>query len=162
MSKEELVIALRKQRDLESKAVESLSFLAESSKNDVVKLLLLGIMQDSKKHARLVEALIHITEARGVGYVEDEELINGVDEYMKIEEEMAKTVDEIMKMTDRKEVKSILGQVALEEQRHRQTPRLDHLNPRETSCEKERFGRNYNLGTVTPGLQNCIGQATIS
>ena len=121
MSKEELVIALRKQRDLESKAVESLSFLAESSKNDVVKLLLLGIMQDSKKHARLVEALIHITEARGVGYVEDEELINGVDEYMKIEEEMAKTVDEIMKMTDRKEVKSILGQVALEEQRHRQT-----------------------------------------
>jgi rubrerythrin len=121
MSKEELVIALRKQRDLESKAVESLSFLAESSKNDVVKLLLLGIMQDSKKHARLVEALIHITEARGVGYVEDEELINGVDEYMKIEEEMAKTVDEIMKMTDRKEVKSILGQVALEEQRHHQT-----------------------------------------
>ena len=115
------MIALRKQRDLESKAVESLSFLAESSRNDVVKLLLLGIMQDSKKHARLVEALMHITEARGVGYVEDEELINGVDEYMKIEEEMAKTVDGIMKMTDRKEVKSILGQVALEEQRHRQT-----------------------------------------
>jgi len=121
MSKEELMVALRKQRDLESKAVESLSFLVESSKNDVVKLLLLGIMQDSKKHARLIEALMHLTQAHGVGYVEDEELVNGVDEYVKIEEEMANSVDEIVKMTDRKEVKSILGQVALEEQRHRQT-----------------------------------------
>ena len=34
---------------------------------------------------------------------------------------MAKSVDDIIKMTERREVKTILGQVALEEQRHRQT-----------------------------------------
>jgi len=121
MPKEELIQLLSKQKDLELMAAESLSSLVEMSKYDVVKLLLLGVMNDSKKHAQILEALMSLMRATTFGYVERYEVAKGVQKHIKIEEEMLRNIDEITEKAEDKEVKTILGLIAMEEKRHHRT-----------------------------------------
>jgi len=121
MPKEELIQLLSKQKDLELMAAESLSSLVEMSKYDVVKLLLLGVMNDSKKHAQILEALMSLMRATTFGYVEKYEVAKGVQKHIKIEEEMLRNIDEITEKAEDKEVKTILGLIAMEEKRHHRT-----------------------------------------
>jgi len=81
MSKEELMRLPCKQKDLELMAAESLSSLVEMSKYDVVKLLLLGVMNDSKKHAQILEALMSLMRTKTFGYVEKNEAVKGVQKH---------------------------------------------------------------------------------
>ena len=121
MSKEELIRLLSKQKDLELMAAESLSSLVEMSKYDVVKLLLLGVMNDSKKHAQILEALMSLTRTATFGYVEKYEVAKGVEKHIKIEEEMLRNIDEITGKAEDEEVKTMLGMIAMEEKRHHRT-----------------------------------------
>jgi rubrerythrin len=121
LSKEELIQLLKEQKDLELVAVKSYSSFAEKSNNNVVKLLLLGVMHDSMKHAQVLDALISLTQSPIFGNVEQFEVTRGVEEHLKIEEEMLRKISEIIERTDDKEVKSILSQIAMEEKRHHQT-----------------------------------------
>jgi len=121
MPKEELIQLLSKQKDLELMAAESLSSLVEMSKYDVVKLLLLGVMNDSKKHAQILEALMSLMRATTFGYVEKYEVAKGVQKHIKIEEEMLRNIDEITGKAEDKEVKTMLGLIAMEEKRHHRT-----------------------------------------
>ena len=121
MPKEELIQLLSKQRDLELTAAESLSSLVEISRYDVVKLLLLGVMNDSKKHAQILEALMSLMRATTFGYVEKYEVAKGVEKHIKIEEEMLRNIDEITGKAEDEEVKTMLGLIAMEEKRHHRT-----------------------------------------
>jgi hypothetical protein len=121
VSKEELIQLLSDQKDLELMAVESLSKLTEMSKNHVVKLLLLGVMQDSKKHAQVLEALINLTQTPTFGDVEKYEIARGVEKHIKIEEDMLRKTNEIIEKAEEQEIKGILGQIAMEEKRHHRT-----------------------------------------
>jgi len=121
MPKEELIRLLSKQRDLELMAAESLSSLVEMSKYDVVKLLLLGVMNDSKKHAQILEALMSLMRTTTFGYVEKYEVVKGVEKHIKIEEEMLRNIDEIAGKAEDREVKTMLGMIAMEEKRHHRT-----------------------------------------
>ena len=121
LSKEELIQLLKRQRNLELSAVKSISELADMSRNDVVKLLLIGVMQDSRKHAQILDALINLTESPTFGSVEKYEIGQGIDKHLKIEEEMLKETNEIIEKADDKEIRAILSQIASEEKRHHQT-----------------------------------------
>jgi len=121
MPKEELIRLLSKQRDLELMAAESLSSLVDMSKYDVVKLLLLGVMNDSKKHAQILEALMSLMRTTTFGYVEKYEVAKGVEKHIKIEEEMLRNIDEIAGKAEDREVKTMLGMIAMEEKRHHRT-----------------------------------------
>jgi len=121
MPKEELIRLLSKQRDLELMAAESLSSLVEMSKYDVVKLLLLGVMNDSKKHAQILEAMMSLMRTTTFGYVEKYEVAKGVEKHIKIEEEMLRNIDEIAGKAEDREVKTMLGMIAMEEKRHHRT-----------------------------------------
>jgi len=121
VSKEELIQLLSDQKDLELIAVESLSKLTEMSKNHAVKLLLLGVMQDSKKHAQVLEALINLTQTQTFGDVEKYEIARGVEKHIKIEEDMLRKTNEIIEKAEEQEIKGILGQIAMEEKRHHRT-----------------------------------------
>jgi len=121
MPKEELIRLFSKQRDLELMAAESLSSLVEMSKYDVVKLLLLGVMNDSKKHAQILEALMSLMRTTTFGYVEKYEVVKGVEKHIKIEEEMLRNIDEIAGKAEDREVKTMLGMIAMEEKRHHRT-----------------------------------------
>jgi rubrerythrin len=120
-SKESLVHMLSKQKDLELEAAESLSSIVDMSRSNVVKLLLLGIVQDSKKHAQILESLIGLIKTPTFGDVEKFEIATGVEKHIKIEEEMEKTMSDIIQRVDDKEVKAILGQIVAEEKRHHQS-----------------------------------------
>jgi rubrerythrin len=117
-SKEELIGLLSKQRKLELTAVESLSSLVALSKNDSVRLLLSGLMQDSKKHAQVLETVIDFVQAPTLGHVEELELTKGVEKHIEIEEEMLTEIDKIIEKAKSKEIKVILGHIAMEEKRH--------------------------------------------
>jgi len=121
MSKEELIRLLSKQKDLELMAAESLSSLVEISKYGVVKLLLLGVMNDSKKHAQILEALMSLMRTTTFGHVEKYEVAKGVEKHIKIEEEMLRNIDEITGKAEDEEVKTMLGMIAMEEKRHHRT-----------------------------------------
>jgi len=121
MSKEELIQLLSKQKDLELMAAESLSSLVEMSRYDVVKLLLLGVMNDSKKHAQILDALMSLMRTTTFGYVEKYEVAKGVEKHIKIEEEMLRNIEEITGKAEDEEVKTILGLIAMEEKRHHRT-----------------------------------------
>ena len=121
MPKEELIRLLSKQKDLELMAAESLSSLVEMSRYDVVKLLLLGVMNDSKKHAQILEALMSLIRTSTFGYTEKYEVAKGVEKHIKIEEEMLRNIDEITEKAEDREVKTMLGLIAMEEKRHHRT-----------------------------------------
>jgi len=112
---------LTKQKDLELMAAESLSSLVEMSKYDVVKLLLLGVMNDSKKHAQILEAMMSLIRATTFGYTEKYEVAKGVEKHIKIEEEMLRNIGEITEKAEDEEVKTMLGMIAMEEKRHHRT-----------------------------------------
>ena len=115
---DDVVKLLNNLEKFEGEVAERLSSLMNRVGNNVIRLLLHTLVLDSMKHASIIRALLDVI--RGVHVTEDdklvlkEELIRHVSE----EEAMLGKVVEIAGKVKDENIKAILNQISLEEERH--------------------------------------------
>ncbi len=90
-------------------------------RNIIIKELLGSIARDSEKHAELYSGLARYLTEVGAALSEEnfEELEKIVNEHIRIEEDMIRQVEEMLKREDLpKEVKYVLDYILVDERRH--------------------------------------------
>ena len=119
----EIVDLLKEQKELELGHVKALKETMKSVENPMIKVLLDMIVQDSKKHASIAQALIDV-EAGAVPHKLDMDLgpatnfNQNVKQHVRVELDMIERLEEARKMVKDDRVMKFIEYLIDEEKRH--------------------------------------------
>ena len=122
MEKNETLEFISKQIELEDQIVAIVKENVDKLGNVFIKELLLGISQDSQKHAMLLRALKKAVEGP-TPFISEEErdkIAKGIETHIKLEENAVKTYGELAEKSDDDQVKTIASMIKEDEIRHHQ------------------------------------------
>jgi rubrerythrin len=122
MEKEETLEFISKQMKLEEQIVKIVEENISKLGNVFIKELLLGISQDSQKHAMLLRALKKAVEGP-TPFISEEErdkIAEGIERHIELEKNAVKTYDELAEKSDDEQVKTIASMIKEDEIRHHQ------------------------------------------
>ena len=118
--KDELVVFLEKQINIENKIVESLNNSLMEIGNPTVKGVLKGVSLDSVKHAEMyasaVKLLTSVSQALTQEHLNKQRKL--VKEHIRIEAELIERISEIIPSIENEKVSLLLNAILLDEKRH--------------------------------------------
>lgn len=120
MNKEDTLEFIDKQIDLEEKIIKIVEENTEKLGNAFVKDLLLGIAQDSKKHAALLKSLRRAVEGPTpfITTEDRDKIAKGIEKHIDLEQEAIETYSELCEKSDSEQVKTIAAMIHEDELRH--------------------------------------------
>ncbi len=120
MNKEETLEFIDKQIDMELKIIKIVEENVAELGNVFIKDLLLGVSQDSKKHATLLRSLRKAVEGPTpfISESERDKISSGIEKHIKLEEMAVKTYAELAEKSDSDQVKTIALMIREDELRH--------------------------------------------
>ncbi|MFX0108807.1 MAG: ferritin family protein [Candidatus Hodarchaeota archaeon] len=120
MNKEETIDFIDRQIEMELDIIKIVEDNVSSLGNAFIKDLLLGVSQDSKKHAALLKSLRKAVEGPTPFISEDErdKIGKGIEKHIEIESKAIETYQELADKTDSEQVKTIAMMIREDELRH--------------------------------------------
>lgn len=120
MDKEETLAFIDKQIALENRIIEIVEENVSKLGNAFVKDLLLGIAQDSKKHATLLSSLKNAVAGPTpfISVEERDKIAKGIKTHIDLEADAIRTYGELIEKSDNEQVKSIAAMIKEDEIRH--------------------------------------------
>ena len=109
---------LREQEKFEDEVTKRLSSLMDRVSNNVVKLLLHTLVLDSMKHASIIRALLDLVQGTSLSESDKHLLREELSRHISEEEEMLGKAKELTEKVKDKNLKAVLEQISLEEERH--------------------------------------------
>jgi rubrerythrin len=122
MEKNETLEFISKQIELEEEIINIVKENVSKLGNVFIKELLLGISQDSQKHAMLLRALKKSVEGP-TPFISEEErdkIAKGIETHIKLEENAVKTYGDLVEKSDNEQVKTIASMIKEDEIKHHQ------------------------------------------
>jgi rubrerythrin len=119
-SKDELVIFLRKQIEIENKIVKSLNESLGDIKNPTVKGVLKGISLDSVKHAEMYASAVTLmtTVSQALSQENLDKQKDLVEKHIKMEAELIEKISKTLPTVQNEKVKLLLTAILTDERRH--------------------------------------------
>lgn len=139
----DLIELLEEQKKLELEYVEKLKPTVEAIHHHLVSALLETIIHDSRKHADLCQALIHVEAGAAPTTLDTDmatavELHQAIRQHARVEEDMIKRIENILGKVEDQRVRGILLYILQDERRHHATlQRLSNLIDRDTAAYDE-------------------------
>jgi rubrerythrin len=120
MDKEQTLSFIEKQIALELEIIKIVEENVSKLKNEFVRGLLLGVSQDSKKHAALLGSLRKAVEGPTpfISMEERDKIGNGIQKHIDLEAKAIETYGQLVKGSDNDQVKTIAGMILEDEIRH--------------------------------------------
>lgn len=120
MDKEETLAFIDKQIELEMKIIKIVEENVAKLGNAFIKDLLLGVSQDSKKHAALLKSLRNAVEGPTpfISTQERDKIAKGIQTHIEMEAEAIETYGELVEKSDSEQVKSIAAMIKEDEIKH--------------------------------------------
>jgi len=120
MDKEETLAFIDKQIELELKIIKIVEENVAQLGNAFVKEFLIGISQDSTKHAALLKSLRKAVEGPTpfISMEERDKIATGIQKHIDLEVEAVKTYGDLIEKSDNEQVKIIASMIREEEIRH--------------------------------------------
>ncbi|MFW9799417.1 MAG: ferritin family protein [Candidatus Thorarchaeota archaeon] len=120
MNTEETLEFIDRQIEMELKIIEIVEENVAKLGNVFIKDLLLGVSQDSKKHATLLRSLRKAVEGPTpfISEAERDRISKGIEKHIKLEEMAVKTYGELAEKSDSDQVKTIAMMIREDELRH--------------------------------------------
>ncbi|MBD3408343.1 MAG: hypothetical protein GF411_19625 [Candidatus Lokiarchaeota archaeon] len=120
LKKEDTLEFIDKQIDLEENIINIVKENTSKLGNAFVKDLLLGIAQDSKKHAALLKSLKKAVEGPTpfISTDERDKIAKGIEKHIELESQAIETYSELIKKSDNEQVKTIAAMIHEDEIRH--------------------------------------------
>lgn len=120
VNEKETLYFIDEQIKLEERIIEIVEETTSKLGNAFVKQMLLGIAQDSKKHAALLTSLRNAVEGPTPFISEDErdDIADGIEKHIELEAKAIETYDQLTKESDDQQVKSIASMIHEDEIRH--------------------------------------------
>lgn len=140
ISKDELVIFLKKQVNIENEIVNSVSGALGEIRNPAVKGVLKGISLDSMKHAGMYGAAINLlTSVPPALTQENLDKQREVEKHIHMEAELIEKIGKVLPSIENEKVKLLLNTILLDEKRHHQLLKevLEILVQGETITEED-------------------------
>ena len=129
MKKEEQINFFKKQVKLEHEIVKTAEISVKEVKNIVVRELILGIAQDSHKHASLLNALIALENDVSLPFIQEEvsdQLRENIEKHIKLEQEAIDTYSSLLDQLKDKKTQIVIKAIYQDEVRHHKL--LQNLN----------------------------------
>ena len=153
----DVIDLLKEQKKLELSHVEVLSESIKDLKHPMARVIIEAIIQDSKKHAAIAQALIHV----GAGDVPMKmdvdmgpavNLHQNIKQHVRVEQNMIEMLGEIDAMVKDDRVKAFIAYLVEEEKRHHQLLKeLSNLIDRDSVSLDEYVGLFQKYMIVPPG-----------
>ena len=120
MNEQDTLRFLDKQIDLEARIVEQVERNTSELSNVFVKDLLLGIAQDSRKHATLLNALKAQVQRRVplIDEAQRDSIARGIDGHIRLEAEAIQTYSYLVENSENNAIKTIAGVIREDELGH--------------------------------------------
>ena len=120
MNEQETLRFLDRQIDLEARIMEVVERNTSKLGNVFVKDLLLGIAQDSRKHATLLNALKALVQGSVplISEAERDSIANGIEQHIQMEAEAIDTYSHLVENSESKAIKTIAGVIREDELGH--------------------------------------------
>jgi rubrerythrin len=120
LDKKETLEFIDKQIELENRIIKLVEENTAKLGNVFVKDLLLGIAQDSKKHATLLGSLRAAVEGPTpfISAKERDKIADGIEEHIKLEAHAVKAYGQLVENSDNEQVKTIAAMIREDEIRH--------------------------------------------
>jgi len=120
MNREETLEFIDKQIEMEFSIIKIVEENVSQLGNAFIKDLLLGVSQDSQKHAALLKSLKKAVEGPTpfISETERDKIAKGIDKHIKMEENAVKTYQELADRSDNEQVKTIAMMIREDELRH--------------------------------------------
>ena len=120
MNREETLEFIDKQIEMEFSIIKIVEEIVSQLGNAFIKDLLLGVSQDSQKHAALLKSLKKAVEGPTpfISETERDKIAKGIDKHIKMEENAVKTYQELADKSDNEQVKTIAMMIREDELRH--------------------------------------------
>ena len=120
MDKEETLTFIDRQIELELKIIKIVEENVAQLGNAFIKEFLIGVSQDSTKHAALLKSLRKAVEGPTpfISMDERDKIANGIQKHIVLEEEAVKTYGELIEKSDNEQVKIIASMIRDDEIRH--------------------------------------------
>ncbi len=120
MNREETLEFIDKQIEMELEIIKIVEENVSKLGNAFIKDLLLGVSQDSQKHAALLKSLKKAVEGPTpfISEGERDKIAKGIDKHIKMEENAVKTYLELADKSDNEQVKTIAMMIREDELRH--------------------------------------------
>ena len=120
MDKEETLAFIDKQIELELSIIKIVEENVAQLGNAFIKDLLIGVSQDSTKHAALLRSLRKAVEGPTpfISLEERDKIANGIQKHIDMEAEAVKTYGELIEKSDNEQVKTIASMIREDEFRH--------------------------------------------
>ncbi|MHA2433257.1 MAG: ferritin family protein [Candidatus Thorarchaeota archaeon] len=120
MNREETLEFIDRQIEMEFKIIKIVEENVSNLGNAFIKDLLLGVSQDSQKHAALLKSLKKAVEGPTpfISEAERDKIAKGIDKHIKMEENAVRTYQELADKSDNEQVKTIAMMIREDEVRH--------------------------------------------
>ncbi|MEM2122714.1 MAG: hypothetical protein QXE79_03665 [Candidatus Bathyarchaeia archaeon] len=102
----------------EGEVAERLSSLMDRVENNIIRLLIHTLVLDSMKHASIIRALLDIVQGTRFSEADKRLLGEELSRHIAEEETMLRNVKELVDKVEDENVKAVLNQISLEEERH--------------------------------------------
>ncbi|MDP7982561.1 MAG: ferritin-like domain-containing protein [Conexivisphaera sp.] len=147
----------RRMSELELEYAEKLRKSVDGIRNPTVRAVMLAVAQDSIKHSMLYETILEILEGGGplIEERDMDRIAREIDEHIKVEKEMLRSVEELRSSASQEGVKLIAQSIAEDEERHHRllVAVRDAIVRRETLTDDEIWEMTwkYAMWHGTPG-----------
>ncbi|UCH05100.1 MAG: hypothetical protein JSW05_02770 [Candidatus Thorarchaeota archaeon] len=120
MNREETLEFIDRQIEMELSIIKIVEENVSKLGNAFIKDLLLGVSQDSQKHAALLKSLKKAVEGPTpfISEAERDKIAEGIDKHIKMEENAVRTYQELADKSDNEQVKTIAMMIREDELRH--------------------------------------------
>lgn len=120
MNREDTLEFIDRQIEMELSIIKIVEENVSKLGNAFIKDLLLGVSQDSQKHAALLKSLKKAVEGPTpfISEAERDKIAEGIDQHIKMEENAVKTYQELADKSDNEQVKTIAMMIREDELRH--------------------------------------------
>jgi len=120
VDKNETLDFIDKQIELENRIIAIVEENVEKLGNDFVKDLLLGVAQDSRKHAALLRSLRRAVEGPTpfISTQERDKIAAGIQKHIDLEKTAIETYGELVEKSDNEQVKTIAAMIREDELKH--------------------------------------------
>jgi rubrerythrin len=120
VDKKETAAFVGKQIELENAIIKTVEDNVAMLGNVFIREILLGISQDSKKHAALLRALKKAVEGPTpfISMRERDSIAKGIEKHIQLEASAVKTYGELIQKSDNEQVKTIAAMIREDEIRH--------------------------------------------
>ena len=113
-----IIESIEKQMEIEKKGIELGQKIVKASDSPLVRNLMNTICMDSMKHQLYCQVMIDIFSGTNLLKRERGDMVDLMEEHIKLEEEMLKHLKKVIKETDHPFVKSLFREYENDEKRH--------------------------------------------